>query len=75
MLVEISAAEKKVLGSGLITACGHRVYSGKPQADFRSCASAATAHGQGMTINSASFRAGDSDPIWAECSLGCCVAQ
>jgi hypothetical protein len=74
-LVQMVGAKTQVLASGLIRACGHGIYSGKPQADFRTCASAATAHGNGMKINSASFRTGDEDPIWAECSMGCCVAD
>lgn len=73
-MVQISGKETKVIANGQITSCGHGAYPGKPQADFRTCTSAAVAHGKGMTINSASFRAGDDDPIWAACAGGCCVA-
>jgi hypothetical protein len=73
-LVQIVGNSTHVLASGLILACSHGIYSGKPQADFRTCASASDAHGKGMKINSASFHTGDDDPIWAECSTGCCIA-
>jgi hypothetical protein len=73
MLVQIAGDTKKVLASGAIASCGHGTYPGKPQADFRSCVSAATAHRQGMTINSASFPGDASDPIWTVCAVGCCI--
>jgi hypothetical protein len=72
MLVETTGGTKKVLASGVIASCGHGT-PGKPQADFRSCASAGAAHQKGMTSNSASFHTGDSDPLWVECAPGCCV--
>lgn len=73
ILVQPTGQANRILATGVINACGHGSYLGKPQADFRSCASAAAAHAQGMTINSASFRTGDSDPMWISCSGGGCI--
>ena len=75
ILVQATGQANKVLATGLINSCGHGSYPGKPQADFRSCASAAAAHTQGMTLNSASFRTGDGDPAWVGCASGCCVLR
>jgi hypothetical protein len=74
VLAEVDGGSKRILASGHVGSCGHGAYPGKPQADFRSCASASAAHSEGMTANSASFRTGDNDPIWISCETGCCTA-
>jgi hypothetical protein len=68
-----AGSEVHVLATGVIDTCNHGTSSGKPQADFRSCANASAAHAKGMRLNQASFATGDSDPAWMDCDQGCCT--
>jgi hypothetical protein len=60
-------------GTGQFVGCNHKWVAGAG-ADFKTCAQSAAAHDSVMKLG-LNLQAGDGDPIWAVCSMGCCIGQ
>ena len=58
-------------GTGPFQSCNHAWVAGA-KADFKTCSSASAGHDSAKTAGPA--QAADSDPLWAACAMGCCVA-
>ena len=61
------------VGSGLFQGCNH-VWVAGAKADFKTCANAAARHDSVVTLGLALQGVLD-DPMWASCSLGCCIVN
>lgn len=72
--MQVDSGSKTVLASGAISSCAHGVSSGRPRADYRTCAAALSAHLNGMIDTPTSIHVGDSDPLWWDGDMGCCYA-
>lgn len=68
----IGARRHVSIGSGVFQGCNHPWVKGA-RADFKTCASSASVHDSVVKLGLLKTLAGDSDPIWAACAMGCCV--
>lgn len=61
------------VGTGQFVPCNHKWAAGA-RADFKTCANAASARDSVVRLGLA-LQAGNGDPIWAECAMGCCTGS
>ena len=71
--LDLKARTHTTVARGPFTPCNHTWTSGA-DADFKSCASAASAHDSVVHLSLMAQGALE-DPFWASCSQGCCVAM
>ena len=63
------------IGSGVFAGCNHKWIAGAA-ADFKTCEMARGAARNDSTVQlGLVLQAGDVEPAWAACSMGCCIAQ
>jgi hypothetical protein len=67
------ARKHSSFGTGQFVGCNHKWVRGAG-ADFKTCATSAATHDSVMKLG-LNLQAGDGDPIWAVCAMGCCIGQ
>jgi hypothetical protein len=71
--LDTKARTHSKFGTGQFVGCNHKWVAGAG-ADFKTCAQSAAVHDSVMKLG-LNLQAGDGDPIWAVCALGCCIGQ